>query len=156
MREIYRMRIPASLVTLSACRTALGRRLTGEGVIGLSRAFFYAGADTVVASLWNVNDAAAAQWMGTFYEAVRDGKPIDEAVRDAKLRFLRSDGRLRHPFYWAGFVATGHAATPLDLGGPPTTAVVAAAVGAASILILAALALRVRATRRRTVAAVTG
>jgi tetratricopeptide (TPR) repeat protein len=154
MREIYRLRVPASLVTLSACRTALGRRLAGEGVMGLSRAFFYAGADTVVASLWNVNDAAAAQWMTTFYEAVERGTPIDEAAREAKLRFLQSDTALKHPFYWAPFVATGHAAVPLQMAGPSLTIEIAA-LAVVGLALVAAVTVWTRA-KRRTLAAGSG
>jgi CHAT domain-containing protein/tetratricopeptide (TPR) repeat protein len=151
MREIYRMRMRAGLVTLSACRTALGRRLTGEGVMGLSRAFFYAGADAVVASLWNVNDAAASQWMGSFYESLRTGQPIDEAVRSAKLRLLNSGTKLRHPYYWASFVASGHASATLAVDGGPWRSVMVAATLALPLGLL--VYLRVRAARRRTSAA---
>jgi tetratricopeptide (TPR) repeat protein len=153
MREIYRLRIPATLVTLSACRTALGRNLTGEGLVGLSRAFFYAGADAVVASLWNVNDAASAQWMGTFYERVRDGTPIDEAMREVKLRFLRSDTVLNRPFYWAGFVVTGHAATTVPVGA---RRVVPASLAIGAVLLMALVYSSRRVAARRSGVAATG
>jgi len=150
MREIYRLRLPATrLVTLSACRTALGQEVTGEGMVGLSRAFFYAGAGAVLASLWNVNDSAAAQWMGIFYDAVHRGAPIDEAVRAAKLRFAASGTRLSHPFYWAGFIVTGHAGLPLDLPARRGWGLVPAA---RTLLLLAALLLiylKARAVRKR-------
>jgi CHAT domain-containing protein/tetratricopeptide (TPR) repeat protein len=154
MREIYRLRLPGALVTLSACRTALGQRLIGEGVIGLARAFFYAGADTVVASLWNVNDAATAQWMGSFYQAIHDGEPVDGAVRAAKLRFIQSETALEHPFYWAGFIATGHAATRLEVGSSRATRFAILALAIAGMAIGGAIALKARA-KRRTAAATT-
>src|SRR5207249_2990709 len=79
MREVYGLKLHAALVTLSACQTALGQNVTGEGLIGLSRAFFYAGANAVMASLWNVNDASTARLMGDFYATLSAGRPIDEA-----------------------------------------------------------------------------
>jgi CHAT domain-containing protein len=143
MREIYRLKLRAALVTLSACETALGKDVTGEGVVGLVRAFFYAGADAVLASLWSVSDSSTAEWMGRFYEGVRGGVPMDRAAREAKLAFLRGDGRLRHPYYWAPFVLTGHATAvapvrPAQRWTPLVIALVAAAalatLGAASVL----------------------
>src|SRR5207247_8656994 len=98
-REIYGLRLHAALVTLAACQTALGKDVTGEGLVGLSRAFFYAGANAVMASLWNVEDASTAQFMGSFYGALRDGRSIDEAARQAKRAFIAGDPRLRHPYY---------------------------------------------------------
>lgn len=108
MREVYRLRLNAALVTLSACQTALGKVITGEGLVGLSRAFFYAGSNAVLASLWNVNDASTARLMQPFYERLADGAAIDEALRTAKLDLLETGGRLAHPYYWAAFVVTGH------------------------------------------------
>jgi CHAT domain-containing protein len=107
MREIYNLRLNAALVTLSACQTALGKEVTGEGMIGLSRAFFYAGANAVLASLWNVNDASTPQLMTPFYEHLAAGQSIDESLRAAKIAMLQGGGKLRHPYYWAAFVVSG-------------------------------------------------
>jgi CHAT domain-containing protein len=109
MRQIYGLHLDAQLVTLSACETALGQNVTGEGVIGLTRAFFYAGARSVVASLWDVEDQATARLMEAFYARLRAGEPIDEALRHAKLTLLRGAGPAARPFYWAAFVASGDA-----------------------------------------------
>lgn len=105
-RRIRDWRMPADLVVLSACRTALGRLAATEGVIGLSRAFFIAGARTVVVSLWPVDDAATASLMERFYQTLLAGKNVAEALAVAQ-RQLRQDPRHRHPVFWAGFTVIG-------------------------------------------------
>ena len=119
MREIYGLKLHAALVTLSACQTALGKDITGEGVVGMARAFFYAGANAVMASLWNVDDASTARLMGDFYGALRDGAPIDEAARQAKRAFVARDARFRHPYYWAGFIVSGNPTVPVHIAIAP-------------------------------------
>jgi CHAT domain-containing protein len=94
-------------VTLSACETALGANVRGEGIIGLARAFFYAGADTVVASLWQVDDRSTSEFMIEFYRALGQGQTAAAALRLAKLRFLRGSGPFRSPYYWAAFIVEG-------------------------------------------------
>ncbi len=105
--EVYRLRLTADLVVLSGCQTALGKVVRGEGVVGLARGFMYAGARSVVASLWNVEDRATAELMRAFYEAMlkrRLGPAA--ALREAQLGLLRGE-RWRSPYYWAGFVMQG-------------------------------------------------
>jgi len=102
------MRLNADLAVLSACETGNGRISPGEGVIGMSWAFFVAGARSVVVSQWRVNSASTSQLMKTFYQALaqeQDLKGLNKshALREAALRLL-NDRRYRHPFYWAGFV----------------------------------------------------
>jgi CHAT domain-containing protein len=118
MREIYNLHLNASLVTLSACQTALGRAVTGEGMIGISRAFFYAGSNAVLASLWNVNDASTEELMRPFYRALARGTAIDDSLREAKISLIDAGGRLSHPYYWAAFVVSGNgvAAVPVHPG----------------------------------------
>jgi CHAT domain-containing protein len=100
------LRLDADLVTLSACDTALGTEVGGEGLIGLTRAFQYAGARSVLATLWGVSDRSTAPWMRRFYRELRDGKSKDEAVRAAQMEQIRSrDGP--YPFYWAAFQLYG-------------------------------------------------
>ena len=70
LKDIYNLNLPADLVVLSACETGLGKEINGEGLIGLTRGFMYAGATRVVASLWNVSDVATAQLMANFYRAM--------------------------------------------------------------------------------------
>jgi len=113
--EIMRLRLNADVVTLSACQTGLGKVLAGEGVLGLTRAFFYAGAQSLVVSLWNVNDAATAELMQRFYTGLKAGMARDEALRRAKLSLMKTAGPWRHPYFWAPFVFVGDAgsaATP--------------------------------------------
>ncbi|HEY6328119.1 MAG TPA: CHAT domain-containing protein, partial [Blastocatellia bacterium] len=107
MYEIFNMRMRPDLVTLSACETGLGKQVQGEGLVGLTRAFFYAGAPSLVLSLWNVDDRSTASLMEDFYrrlQATRDSKA--DALREAKLSLIR-DGHFAHPYYWAAFVLNG-------------------------------------------------
>jgi tetratricopeptide (TPR) repeat protein len=108
MREVYDLRLRDALVTLSACDTALGANVRGEGIIGLSRAFFYAGADAVVASLWSVNDRSTSDFMIEFYKALGQGRSAAAALRLTKLRFLERAGPFRAPYFWAAFIVTGN------------------------------------------------
>jgi CHAT domain-containing protein/tetratricopeptide (TPR) repeat protein len=108
-REIMNMRFNADLAVLSACETGNGRISPGEGVIGMSWAFFVAGIRSMVVSQWRVNSASTSQLMKNFYQALarqpnRSNK--SQALREASIRLLR-DPRHRHPFYWAGFVLVG-------------------------------------------------
>jgi CHAT domain-containing protein len=106
--EIFNLRLGAQLVVLSACETGLGREKRGEGVIGLTRAFMYAGAPRVVASLWSVNDAATAELMKRFYQGMLGPKRLSPpaALRAAQLG-IQKEPRWRAPYYWAAFVIQG-------------------------------------------------
>lgn len=105
--EIFEsLRLDADLVTLSACDTALGKDMGGEGLIGLTRAFQYAGARSVLASLWSAADGSTADLMKRFYGHLRAGKTKDEALRAAQTELIRS-ATFSHPYYWAGFQLTG-------------------------------------------------
>ncbi|MBM3297095.1 MAG: CHAT domain-containing protein, partial [Candidatus Aminicenantes bacterium] len=108
MREIYNLRLNAGLVVLSACDTGIGPHIHGEGLQGLNRAFFFAGAEAVLMSLWAVQDEASAQLMTRFHTHLRRGERIAGALRLAKMEMARS-AALSHPYYWAGFVVTGRA-----------------------------------------------
>ena len=106
--EIMRLKLNADLVTLSACSTGLGRLVNGEGVLGLSRAFLYAGAANVAVSLWDVNDSATASLMESFYGNLNRGMPKSEALRQAKLSLLVGAQHLwQHPYFWAAFILEG-------------------------------------------------
>ncbi len=107
LHEIYNLDLDAQLVVLSACRTALGREVYGEGLIGLTRGFMYAGAPRVVSSVWNVDDRASAQLMARFYEAMFVKRlPPASALRDAQLSLLHQS-RWADPHYWAAFGLQG-------------------------------------------------
>lgn len=107
LQDIYRMQLRADLVVLSGCETALGQRLRGEGLIGLTHGFLYAGASQVMASLWAVQDRATAELMQRFYRALfHDGLRPAAALRAAQ-RSLRSEPQWRDPHFWAAFVLQG-------------------------------------------------
>jgi CHAT domain-containing protein/Tfp pilus assembly protein PilF len=108
MREVYNTKLNSDLVTLSSCQTGLGEFIHGEGIEGINRAFFYAGASSVLMSLWAVNDQASCQLMERFYVHLRSSESIMNALRKAKLELIESDP-LSHPYYWAGFIASGKA-----------------------------------------------
>jgi CHAT domain-containing protein len=107
--EIFeQIRINADLVTLSACKTGLGQEFNGEGLLGLTRAFQYAGARAVLASLWSVDDFQTMRLMRRFYAELRAGTSQDKALQAAQLELLRSKSASA-PYYWAGFMLFGDA-----------------------------------------------
>lgn len=107
LAAIASLDVSASTIVLSACRTALGAPLPGEGLLGLSRAFFLAGARRVVATLWEVQDRATSELMRRFYAAMFErGLAPAAALRDAQLGLAASE-RWRHPYYWAGAALNG-------------------------------------------------
>ena len=107
LNEIYNMRLNADLVVLSACQTALGKEVRGEGLIGLTRGFMYAGTPRVLASLWKVDDAATAQLMKVFYrKMLKENKSPAAALREAKIEMMKQK-RWSSPYYWAAFELQG-------------------------------------------------
>lgn len=106
LHEIYELQLPAELVVLSACRTALGKEVRGEGLLGLPRGFFYAGAARVLVSLWNVHDEGTAELMVRFYHhLLGEGLSPAAALRAAQ-RSMLAEARYA-PYHWAGFVLQG-------------------------------------------------
>jgi CHAT domain-containing protein len=107
LQDIYNMKLSADLVVLSACQTALGKQINGEGMIGLTRGFMYAGASGVVATLWNVNDFATAKLMARFYKAMeRDRMTPARALRQAQLSLWKEQASSAS-YFWAGFILQG-------------------------------------------------
>lgn len=106
--EIFNIKLSADLVVLSACRTGLGKEIRGEGVMGLTRAFMYAGAARVMVSLWDVNDAGTAELMKRFYGNLlgRTKMSPAAALRQAQVS-MATDKRWSSPYYWAGFTLQG-------------------------------------------------
>ena len=105
--EIYNLKLNADLVVLSACRTALGKEIKGEGLVGLTRGFMYAGAARVVASMWDVKDEATAELMKRFYQGMfKEGLRPAEALRAAQVSMWK-EPRWNSPYYWAGFALQG-------------------------------------------------
>ncbi len=108
VKDLYNLQLNADLVVLSACETGIGKLQRGEGIISLARAFAYAGAKSIVTSLWSVNDKSTSELMRFFYRELRRGKDKDEALRLARQRFLKeSSVKNSHPFFWAAFVPLG-------------------------------------------------
>jgi CHAT domain-containing protein len=106
--EIYRLRLLGKLVVLSSCQSALGNEVKGEGLVGLTHAFMYAGVPRVVASLWTVSDTPTAQLMAQFYrEMLKNGQASPAAaLRAAQLSMLK-DKRWESPYFWSGFILQG-------------------------------------------------
>ncbi|MEM9335556.1 MAG: CHAT domain-containing protein [Pseudomonadota bacterium] len=107
LRDIYAMDLSADLVVLSACETALGREIRGEGLVGLTQGFLYAGAKSVAASLWQVPDRATAELMGNLYtNMLVKGQSPAAALKDAQLE-LAKNRRWQDPYFWGGFMLIG-------------------------------------------------
>jgi CHAT domain-containing protein len=107
LQDIYKLNLSAQLVVLSACDTALGKDIKGEGLVSLTRGFMYAGSKSVVTSLWKVDDRATAKLMDHFYESMlREGMTPAAALRSAKKK-IREEKAWNAPFFWAGFVLQG-------------------------------------------------
>ncbi|MBA3766487.1 MAG: tetratricopeptide repeat protein [Acidobacteria bacterium] len=105
--DIYNLKLPAELVVLSACQTGLGKEIKGEGLVGLTRGFMYAGAARVVVSLWSVNDKATADLMTKFYEKMlKQGVRPAAALRAAQVEMWRQK-QWQSPYYWAAFTMQG-------------------------------------------------
>ncbi len=106
--DAFKLKLNADLVVLSGCRTALGKEVKGEGMMGLTRGFMYAGARRVLASLWQVNDDATAELMKRFYQNMLGEQKLQPAaaLRAAQLE-IRRDPRWQSPYYWAAFVLQG-------------------------------------------------
>ncbi len=107
LNEIFNLNLPAELVVLSACQTGLGEQVRGEGVVGLTRGFMYAGAPRVVVSLWNVDDSATAELMTRFYTGMlKKGLKPAAALREAQIEVWKQD-KWKSPYYWAAFGLQG-------------------------------------------------
>ena len=105
--DIYNLKLNADLVVLSACQTALGKEIKGEGLVGLTRGFMYAGAPRVIASFWRIDDRATADIMRRFYEAMlKDGLSPAAALRAAQVSML-NEKRWQSPHFWAAFTLQG-------------------------------------------------
>jgi len=112
VREIANLHLAAELVVLSACQTGRGSLERGEGILGLTRIFFYSGARSVVSTLWEIGDKATAEFMRQFYHCLSQKNDKAQALRLAKLSMLKS--KYFHPFYWAAFVLHGESFSALN------------------------------------------
>jgi CHAT domain-containing protein len=136
LHDIYNLHLSADLVVLSACSTGLGKDIKGEGLVGLTRGFMYAGASSVVASLWKVDDNATAELMKHFYQAMFTKQLTPAAaLREAQLQMSR-DKRWSAPYYWAGFVIQGRYDVPVVVNESRLFSPRRIALGVGLILIL--------------------
>jgi CHAT domain-containing protein/tetratricopeptide (TPR) repeat protein len=118
--EIYDQDLSSNLAILTACETGKPTFQAGEGMISLAHAFNYAGSESILTSLWSIDEQSSNQIIALFYENLADGLSKDKALRKAKLEYLSTaEGRTTHPQYWAGLVLMGETA-PLQLSGPPS------------------------------------
>jgi CHAT domain-containing protein len=105
--EVYNLRLPAEMVVLSGCRTGLGKEIKGEGLVGLTRGFMYAGSKRVLVSLWDISDESSADLMARLYRAMlKDHKTPAAALRAAQIEIMK-DKRWQAPYYWAAWVLQG-------------------------------------------------
>lgn len=106
-QEIYNLQLPAELVVLSACQTGLGKVIKGEGMVGLTRGFMYAGAARIIVSMWNVSDKGTAELMARLYQGmITGGMRPTAALREAQLALWKQK-QWRSPYYWAAFIQQG-------------------------------------------------
>lgn len=105
--EIYNLNLPAEVIVLSACETGLGKEIKGEGLVGLTRGFMYAGSPRVVVSLWSVNDRATAELMAKFYQKMlKENMRPAAALRAAQIEMWKNN-QWNQPYYWAAFALQG-------------------------------------------------
>lgn len=106
--EMYGIDFKAKLLVLSGCNTGSGEIKTGEGVMNLARAFFYAGIKNILVTQWAVSDRSSSTLMNSFYMYLHNGEKVDVALQKAKIDFLKNEDPVKlHPYYWAGYVAVG-------------------------------------------------
>ena len=108
LNELYSLKNNAELITLSACNTSVGEIKEGEGTFSLARGFFYSGANSVVSTLWNVNDEASSTVMQSFYKNIKAGQTKSKSLHNAKLEYLKSHKLSEaSPYFWASFILIG-------------------------------------------------
>ncbi|WP_072988301.1 CHAT domain-containing protein [Pseudozobellia thermophila] len=131
IKDLYNTSLTANMVTLSACQTGIGKLQKGQGMLSLSKGFYYAGAKSLVNTLWKINDKSSVKLMRYFYEGLSEGKSKSAALRQAKLKYLETtdDRLMRHPYYWAAFAVSGDVS-------PVTTTVNWWRIGALLLLIV--------------------
>lgn len=107
LKEIYKLNLDASLVTLSSCRSTDGESFAGEGLNSLARAFLFVDASAVIGSNWDLNESAGLEVLGNFYKGLKDGMSKPEALRSAKLKYMQANP-YKSPYYWAPLIVIGN------------------------------------------------
>jgi len=105
--DLYNLSLNADMVVLSACESGIGELKKGEGIISLARGFSYAGAKSVITSLWRIDDKKTKEIISDFYNYLKKGQAKGTALRNAKLDFINKNSHNAHPFYWAAFIPLG-------------------------------------------------
>ena len=134
--EIYNMVLNARLAVLSSCSSGEGILQKGEGVMSLSRAFMYAGCPSIIMTLWVIEDKSGVKLMTEFYKELAKGRSKDEALRNAKLKFIKEENLTRaHPFYWSAYICVGNP-KPLFIAGKNLYIIVASVIIIVTILFI--------------------
>lgn len=146
--ELFGMQLNADLAVLSACNTGTGKLEQGEGIMSLSRGFFYAGVPSIIMTSWAVEDQSGSELMTSFYKYLAEGKAKNEALRLAKLDYLENADRLKaHPHFWAAYMNIGDISPILNLKAPiPWT--LYGIIGGTVIVLLVGYFLYIRRKRR--------
>jgi len=109
LKDLYNLTLNAEMVVLSSCQSGIGTFKSGEGIVSLARGFSYAGAKSIITTLWQINDRFSANLMTQFYDNLKKGMPKDEALQTAKTDFIKNQKeRNAHPHFWAGFIPIGN------------------------------------------------
>lgn len=148
LQDIYALRLNSDLVVLSACETAVGKELRGEGLLSLNNAFLQAGSRSVMSTLWKVEDEASQKLMAAFYQGLAEGLSSSEALKQAQLS-LMNEPRFQSPFYWAAFTLHGDFNARPEIVRPKWTYMSAGTAGAL-ILLVAGSVILLRKRRRQT------
>lgn len=141
--EIYSQPINARLAVLSACNTAYGKLILGEGVMSLTRAFYQAGVPSIVSTMWWADDQTSKDIIVDFFEGIKNRQPLDLALRESKLKYLQNaDPHFAHPFYWANFILVGDT-RPIEFhSGLFSSKIVMWIVGGGLLILLLILGIR--------------
>lgn len=144
--ELFNIDLSARMAVLSACNTGYGQLRKGEGVMSLARGFIFAGVPSIIMTLWAVEDQSGSVLMSSFYENLVDGLEIDVALRESKLKYLKTADQLSaHPYLWSGYVSIG-ATDPLNARGLSLTSILI--YGFAALLLIVPVILLARRKKK--------
>jgi len=147
--ELFGMQLNADLAVLSACNTGTGKLEQGEGIMSLSRGFFYAGVPSIIMTAWAVEDLSGSELMTSFYKYLSEGKPKNEALRLAKIDYLENSDQLKaHPHYWAAYMNIGDISPIRHLRKPIPSFCYYLSSGLAILAIAFLILFRIRKQRR--------
>lgn len=148
--ELFSMQLDAQLAVLSACNTGKGKLFSGEGILSLSRGFFYAGVPSVIMTLWAVEDRSGADLMTSFYKYLKEGKTKNEALRLAKIDYLQSSDQVRaHPHFWAAYLSIGNTKPLVGVAKPIPLTYYIIGSGAVILLLITVILIHRRRRARR-------